>query len=432
MTPIPITRRLYLVAWSLGLIGCSKLTKVEAPDVLQPQQLATPSGAAVLRAGAINYLYYFVSLNAYGVPGDDALLSDQLVTGNDPSAAPIDERTATPNNGDLPYIQMQIYRGALLTAIAAYKSFPSLSQAYTGNMYSLLGYLEVYFGELFCSGVPLSTVVDNTVHYGTPLTTQQIFQQAAAHFDSAVTLSADTARFLSLAQVGLGRTLLDIGQFAQAAAAVHTVPTNFVFNAEATGSVAQSNIIGLNQASGLLYGVADRQGVNGLDYISSGDPRIPVSLVGTASDGVTPIYEYLPYSTTSSPVPIATGVEARLIEAEASLQAGDNVGWLAALNALRADSADTHVAGLGPLPDPGTPSARVDLMFRERAFWMFFTGHRVGDLRRLIRQYGRGAETVFPTGPYKNLGNFGTAVNLPVGNTENPNPNFHGCLDRNA
>jgi len=47
------------------------------------------------------------------------------------------------------------------------------------------------------------------------------------------------------------------------------------------------------------------------------------------------------------------------------------------------------VAELAALTDPGTAEARVDLLFRERAFWFFLTGHRQGDLRRLIRQYGR-------------------------------------------
>jgi hypothetical protein len=72
-------------------------------------------------------------------------------------------------------------------------------------------------------------------------------------------------------------------------------------------------------------------------------------------------------------------------------------------------------------------------MFRERAFWLFMTGHRLGDLRRLIRQYGRGAETVFPTGAYhKDNLMRGTDVNIVIPISERNNPNFHGCLDRNA
>jgi hypothetical protein len=71
-------------------------------------------------------------------------------------------------------------------------------------------------------------------------------------------------------------------------------------------------------------------------------------------------------------------------------------------------------------------------MFRERAFWLFGTGHRLGDLRRLVRQYGRGSETVFPTGNYFKGGLYGTDVNIPVPFEERNNPNFTGCLDRGA
>jgi hypothetical protein len=92
------------------------------------------------------------------------------------------------------------------------------------------------------------------------------------------------------------------------------------------------------------------------------------------------------------------------------------------------------MAGLKPLTDPGTLDARVDTMFAERAAWLFFTGHRLGDLRRLSRQYGRNPETVFPTGTYfggaKTASFYGTAVNAPIPANERINPNFHGCLNR--
>ena len=81
---------------------------------------------------------------------------------------------------------------------------------------------------------------------------------------------------------------------------------------------------------------------------------------------------------------------------------------------------------------PGSAAGREDLHFRERAFWLYSTGHRLGDLRRLIRQYGRGAETVFPTGAYFKGGLYGTDVNLPIPQEEENNANFTACLDRNA
>ena len=79
-------------------------------------------------------------------------------------------------------------------------------------------------------------------------------------------------------------------------------------------------------------------------------------------------------------------------------------------------------------------------MFRERAFWLYLTGHRLADLRRLVRQYNRSVDEVFPGGggaPYvidgnDKGGNFGSDVNLPVPFSETNNPNFQDCLNRDA
>ncbi len=89
------------------------------------------------------------------------------------------------------------------------------------------------------------------------------------------------------------------------------------------------------------------------------------------------------------------------------------------------------------LTDPGTTDARVNLLFREKAFWKFGRGYRLGDLRRLIRDYGRtadGSDTGgYPIGPHFKGGVFGEDLNLPVTTDEQTgNPNFTACIDRNA
>jgi hypothetical protein len=199
--------------------------------------------------------------------------------------------------------------------------------------------------------------------------------------------------------------------------------------------------------------VSDLEGLNGLDYRSSGDPRTSTTLQATNQFG-RGIYHPDAYANDgSSPIVLASGVEARLIEAEAALQAGD-AGWLATLNALRTDgtfdtapnpndSAKTDtlwhagtggVAGLPPLEDTGTPDSRIDLLFRERAFWLFLTGHRQADLRRLVRNYGRRESDVYPTGSYPAPGqSFGSDVTIPIPVAESvSNPLFSGCISRDA
>ena len=53
-------------------------------------------------------------------------------------------------------------------------------------------------------------------------------------------------------------------------------------------------------------------------------------------------------------------------------------------------------------------------------------------MRRMIRQYGRTQDKVFPAGVYYKGGVYGSDVNFPVPDGEAVNPQFKGCIDRNA
>ena len=74
----------------------------------------------------------------------------------------------------------------------------------------------------------------------------------------------------------------------------------------------------------------------------------------------------------------------------------------------------------------------MDLLFRERGFWLFSTAHRLGDMRRLLEApYDRAFEDVYPTGEYwKTGGVYGTDADLPIPVDELNNPNFAGCVER--
>jgi hypothetical protein len=126
------------------------------------------------------------------------------------------------------------------------------------------------------------------------------------------------------------------------------------------------------------------------------------------------------------------------------LNAKDTVTWANDLNALRAAAPTTYLHTSAAMPALSVDStlgadsaARVSVHFRERAFWLFGTGTRLPDLRRLIRQYGRDAEDVFPTGPYRGgtmmeLPRYDSDVNfiLPTldSGAETENPYYQGCL----
>jgi starch-binding outer membrane protein, SusD/RagB family len=84
------------------------------------------------------------------------------------------------------------------------------------------------------------------------------------------------------------------------------------------------------------------------------------------------------------------------------------------------------------LPTPPNKAAALQVLFREKAFWTFGRGQRLPDLRRLIRQYNLLETSVFPTGVYFKGGVYGHDVNMQVPTSELSNPNFTGCMDRNA
>ena len=154
-----------------------------------------------------------------------------------------------------------------------------------------------------------------------------------------------------------------------------------------------------------------------------------IGVTKTTRDDLTgPYYVQRMWPLRESSVAIVSGAEARLIEAEAQLKAGNLTASLSTLNTLRG------TFGLAALPDAGSEAGRVDQLFRERAFTLFGRGTRTGDMRRLIRQYGRSANSVFPTGAWHKGGNYGSDVTIPMPQAElnNPTPGAGVCIDRNA
>jgi hypothetical protein len=428
-----------------------RLLNTKDKDTSPPSQVNSKAGLPNAYGGAISQ--FQVAYGGSGAGGGSSneghvimtgLMSDEYVDLETfPTRIAIDNRIAAPGNGTTRgiYLDLSQARVSAERAAGLYQKYDS-TNVLRAEMLNLAGFSYLLFAENYCSGIPFDSVsFTGAVTYGLPLPSNAIYARALADFtaaspiavaDSAANGDAKGIEQINLARVGRARALLDLGQFAAALAVADSVPTSFVYSIEgSTNSPRENNGVWYFQTQ-LAFSVGDSEGVNGLNFVSAADPRVRTLNTGAPGfSGVGNFIDEEKYTDPTSPIPVATGLEARLIDAEARLQGGDVAGWAAALNAARSDS------GIPPLTPDSTATAAMTLqqnvMFRERAFWLYLTAHRLSDLRRLVRQYGRGSETVFPTGTDAITGApYGSAVNFPVSSDETNNPNFHGCSNTTA
>ncbi len=446
-----------VAALVFGLVACNtdKILKVTDPDVALPGALQGVAALPTLRAGAIGN--FGVAFNGDQSVSDEeqvdlaALLTDEFInTETFPTRIEIDQRAQQITNGSLlgTFFDLTRARASSEFAIRNFEELAKTADDSTGypELLSLNGLAYILFAENYCGAVPISTQnADGSFTFGAPEATMTLLDSAISKANKALAVTGDplTNEFKFLAQVTKGRALLNKGDFANAAAAVAGVPTTFQYNYQHSATTTRQNngTWGLTVSVG-RFGVADSEAGIGLPFQSDGDvktnptpdPRVADSVANrggddTGFDGATVQYVQMKYPDRASTATIADGVEARLIEAEAALHAGNPVGALTILNALRSNAALLALRGypdnsLPPLTLQVGTTAQVDQLFKERAYWLFLTSHRLGDLRRLIRDYGRAANAVFPSGPYFKGGNYGTDVNSPIPQQEQNNPNF--------
>ena len=453
-------------ALALAATACNldKVLKVQDQDVTTLPQVTNASGLPTLYGGGLaDFQQALSGVDAsITLPG---LLTDELRDIDTfPTRIEVDKRDIHPNTNTTVqawYRQMHRSRASLERAINAYEQFSPSAQN-LAELHALDGFQYVMFAEDYCNGVAYSSfdLATSKEVLGGPNTGAQSLGRALAQFDSALAIADSGKTLWSLAKVGKARAQLDSGDYAGAAATVARVAVDFQYMiAHSLNSSSENNGVYINVGTpSRRYAVAEKDGTNGLAFRSegqdsssktnpkhNGDARVRWYQLSRGQDGLSTAYYQLKYPEYTSPVVLADGIEAQLIIAEAKLNAGDPT-WIQTLNNLRSNAALLSrppytpptfpvAQPLPPLVDPGTPAAQQDLLFHERAFWLYLSGHRLGDMRRLVSQYQRKAETVFPTGPtYQGAagGQMGTDVNFPIPIDEQNNPNAATCTDRYA
>lgn len=437
------------LAGSIAVAACShdQLLGVQTPDIIDVGVANTPTGAQTFRVAAIGNFWRFIGGDIgggspLGLNLTGGMLGDEIFSAR-AGTEPMDNRNINPNSFPIDtWTQVGNTYTRLVRAVTLVTKYPPASGAndQLAELHAMEGFVFTIVAEDYCNGVPFWDGVDGVDLKTVTLSTTDMYTRAKAQFDSALTLAAANSSTQYFALVGKARALVDQNDYAGAAAITGPVPTSFVYHAQfsklTTGLV---NAIYDWMLSTRNFGASDKEGTNGLDYVTGRDARILIDpKTGRGQDG-TPTPTLNQYPSTDAPVPVATGIEARLIEAEAQLKAGSPT-WITTLNTLRSTPqkyglVQTTATSLTPLVDPspgqfGT-AAQVDMLFRERAFWMYMTAHRLGDMRRLIRQYGRTQAQVFPTGSYFKGGTYGADVTLTPSQTETNNPNWTACTDRN-
>ncbi|HEY5219343.1 MAG TPA: hypothetical protein VIJ16_06030 [Gemmatimonadaceae bacterium] len=362
-----------------------------------------------------------------------------------------DQRNLQTNDADLTTIYQNATqaRGRARDAINALLAYdPSAAgKQHVGEMYLMMGYIEMEMSEAFCNGIPFGETVNGVPQYTAPLMSADGSKLASSRIDTALTyLTATDAGTLNVKYAALvtqARAQVDLGNFAAAATLVGSVPTSFQYNFDYSQTTFDNEwwIMG---ASVKRYSAGDStdlagQILNAIPFARLNDPRVSVTDTHTkAEDNVSDFVQVNNWNR-DDPIPPLSGIDARLIEAEAKLQAGDIGGMMTILNALRAAPQTIGIFKIAAMPALATPpdiTTATALFFREKALWQFQRGYRQDDLRRMVRQYHMNQNQVFPSGNFTTLagpaGQYGTQVVFPVPDVEKVNPNFTGCIDTNA
>jgi len=450
-----------LVAGAMALAACdpnTELLQPQQPGILTPGDVASAgaAGAEALRIGALGALQQMVG-GGNGNQENLWMMSDLLTDVWKSSDTFLernetDQRRIQSSNGvwSSAYLMAQRVRGYARDAITPLATTVPSQPGEQGEMWFLIGFAETQLNQDFCNGVPFGITVNGVPQYVAGISNKDGFNLAITHLDSAIALSAGTdstaARTKNAALIAKAMTLVDLGQFSQAAALVASVPTTFTYQATFAQASQSNEIWSLNASqSSARYAVGDSVDLagtigNALPFASANDPRVPIS-GGSSLNAKTPGIDKAtpwvgsPWKNRTDAIVIVSGVDARLIEAEAALNASDYAGMTNILNTLRAAKPSLGwgaPAAMSSLTVPATKDAAVKLFFREKAFWQFGRGQRQSDLRRMIRQYGYTQDQVFPTGAFHKGGTYNTDVNAPVPDSEKSNTLFTGCIDRNA
>ena len=374
------------VAAALAITGCKDVLDVQFPGQIPSEQINAPALAATLVRSAVGDFECAYSNYA----GGSAVHSDEYETAN--SNIPLanyGERSILAGENDYATGTCEGNFGMNLTlhtarlqAEDAYKKLSGWTDAQVANRESLMsqakaygGYAYLMLGEGFCEvsfdGAPVQ-----------PPTAALTL--AETRFGEAITLATKTNNtdMLNLARVGMARAKLDLKKYGEAAQFAAQVTAGYVKNVDR----GQES----NRRWNKLWRLAEQQGAYTVAaaYRAMNDPRVVVVDAGRgAFNSEVRLWITKKYTGLTSPMRLASGIEANLIRAEALAQQDQAAAAMAIINARRGETA----INLPPLTASTKAEAVAAVLDERRKELSFEGGHRLNDLLRYNIQWKVGS-----------------------------------------
>jgi hypothetical protein len=330
-----------------------------------------------------------------------------------------DQRAILENNSSVTtqFRNLNRARTAANLAIKGLREFRPSPASDLAVMYFVRGFAEMQLAQDFCNGIPLTDASGPEITFAARSRSRRCSASPYASLDTAIALSSGTdaasVNINRAARIARARALLGIDQRPRRRPASRD-PDGLLVRPHVLARDGD-NILWSQPASQMRYTCRrQRRGKRAQPARAQRHPvplgARPTRAVGLhgerawrdtsrAQDGLTYIRRTALWQRTT-PVAVVNGLDARLVEAEARLRAGDGAGMLAILNALRATPPRVGrraARGHAGARRPRYARAAHRPALPEKAFWTFGRGQRLGDLRRLVRQYGRTPEQVIPT-----------------------------------
>lgn len=396
------------------LVACEGILDVDTSGEIVPDNLDDAGPAAI--PTLVNGMIGTFNTAADEVARYAGLLTDELIlAGTFPDRLQVDRRRVLVSNASVTddlYTPIHAARFQADTAVVLFQArledpvFSEVAEALAegialGRLYG--GYTRIWLAELFCWSI-LSGVFPETV----PSLPNPRMEEALVFLEEAEALAeaAELPEVRRAAIVGQARALLWLGRYGEAAMRAGQVPRSFAFRAE----FSNTNPDQYNRVYAFTWG--DTEGIRW----TIGDGTSPargnerwehlnefreLNLLRIRPPGFTsvagtsvPVVLQLLHNRAESELVVASGIEARLIRAEAHVRAGETTAAQELLNDLRGDFSarvsarwgvviPTPEFALDPLSLTGDLAVDLKRVADERARELWLTGDRLTTARRL-------------------------------------------------